>query len=175
MKDFIERVNGRKLCLQAGGAHGVYPLELAKCFDKVVTVEADKDNFAVLCKATADIKNIECVHAGLWHETGRGKMKCFRPGKSLTSYVIPGDEVELITIDSLNLRPDLTWLDIEGSEFKALSGAQKTLETCKSVIIEEGKGLEKNVGDKAFAARDLLQSLGFRNIYRNHLDTLYQR
>lgn len=173
---FLQHIHKRGMCLQAGGALGAYPLELARHFKNVVTVEANAGNFSALRNATSGSDNIVRVHAGLWNEPGRAGTKPLRNGTSydsLTNYIVPGDTTELIRIDDLELKPDLIWLDIEGSEYKALSGASKTLETCEAVIIEEGKDLERNVGDKPWAARSLLLELGFLPVLRLHLDTLF--
>lgn len=175
IEEFVHYVPKRDLVLQAGGGHGVYPNTLAKWFKQVVTVEADAHNFWRMCLATNYALNIKPIHAGLWSTSGKGALKRLRPMDELTGYIVDGNEVDLITIDSLGIKPDLIWLDIEGAEHHALMGAQETLSTCNAVIIEEGKDLEHNVGTKRWAARDLLWSLGFKSKFRRDLDSLYMR
>jgi FkbM family methyltransferase len=176
VESFLKSITGRGLCLQAGGAHGAYPVALAEHFDQVVTIEANPANYRILERVVGPITNIKPIHAALWNGHERVGTAKFRPQNDLTYYITPGDEVDTITIDELDLAPDLIWLDIEGSEFKALSGAKRTLERCDAVIIEEaGKGLEQNVGNLPGEARQLLEALGFKRRYTIHLDTLYLR
>ncbi len=49
-----------------------------------------------------------------------------------------------MTIDSLNLDPDLLQLDVEGFEENALKGAKKTIMRARPIIIIEQKKLGKN-------------------------------
>jgi FkbM family methyltransferase len=156
--------------LQAGSGRGVYPKALSEIFKEVVSVEADPWNFSRL----PIFPNVRFIHAGLWDSEGRGSTRMFRKKDSLTNFIVDGDEFPLITIDSLNLKPDLIWLDIEGSEYRALKGATRTLKHCSQVIIEEaGKGLEKNVNSPP--GGEFLKELGFSPVFKSELDVLYRR
>lgn len=147
------------------------PLLLSEHLE-VVTFEPDSQNYACLVK---NAPNIKSFNAGLWHEKGRAKMHR-HPKNAGAHWVEPGDEVDLVTIDSLSLSPDLIWLDVEGCELKVLQGALNTLKTCRYVIIEEaGKKMEARFGDNPGDARRLLQSLGFVEIYKDRLDALFER
>lgn len=44
--------------------------------------------------------------------------------------------INCVTIDSMNLSPDFIWLDVEGAELLALSGATKTMEKAKCIYLE---------------------------------------
>ena len=175
--EFLPHLTERGLVLQAGGASGAYPAELAKHFQRVITVEPNAANFARLSKAVAALDNVVTIHAGLWDAPGRCGTKILRNHDPHTSYIVPGEQVSLTTIDGIlgGKAPDLIWLDIEGSEHKALQGATCALESCNAVIIEQGKKLELNVGDEPDSASSLLIELGFKNVFRFRLDHLYIR
>ena len=165
-----------KLCLQAGGAHGVYPLYLAKYFDEVITCEPHPDTWPILKLAVSDVPKITCLNVALWDKDDRGHMVEFRILKPLTAYVGPGDEFDCILIDSLGIKPDLIWLDVQGAEYLALLGAKVTLKTCQAVIIEDTrKGLEERVGVKPGSARKLLEESGFTDVLHECMDTLFVR
>jgi FkbM family methyltransferase len=73
------------------------------------------------------------------------------------------EEVDLITIDSLNLPSvGLIKLDIQGSELIALKGAAETIQRCRPVVLIEEKpigGYEANIAHIAEAAA-FLNTLG---------------
>jgi hypothetical protein len=48
-----------------------------------------------------------------------------------------GDSIECISLDSLDLTPDMIKMDIEGAEPYALQGMVKTLKRCHPVIVME--------------------------------------
>jgi FkbM family methyltransferase len=175
--EFLPHLTERGLVLQAGGASGAYPAELAKHFEKVITVEPNAANYKRLTKAVATLPNVVAINAGLWNEPGRCSTKILRNQDTHTSYIVKGDEVPLTTIDDVlaGEAPDLIWLDIEGSEHKALRGAVKALASCNVVIIEQGKNLERNVSDEPGSAPALLLELGFKNVFSFRLDHLYVR
>jgi len=55
----------RRTVFQAGGNFGIYPLELAKHFDTVYTVEPDMDNYRALKQNIANSTKIIPMRAGL--------------------------------------------------------------------------------------------------------------
>ena len=65
-----------------------------------------------------------------------------------------------MTIDSLNLNPDLIQLDVEGFEENALKGAFDTIMRARPIIIIEQKRLAKNGMDDAEIAI-MIQKLGY--------------
>lgn len=133
------------LCIQAGGHVGLWPLNLAESFDRVLTYEPDPALFECLEKNTAARRNIIARPFGLGAAAGVATM---RPDKKAGSWAIdPAGTVavELVTIDSelavLNWpRCDAIVLDIEGYEIEALKGAAETIERFKPVIHVEELG-----------------------------------
>lgn len=149
-----------------GGAHrGVITRLLASRFEKVVAIEpgplADQIQGAVVVRAALGDKPGRCGMAdGRWNTGQR--------------HVVEGDDVEVVTLDSLALCPDFVKLDVEGMEYAALLGGEQTIRTHRPVIMLEENGLNRRYGVDDNACRRLLESWGARlamTLYSNPPDT----
>ena len=97
---------------------------------KIVVVEANPDNYAVLQKNVAPYPNVHPVNMGLWKkETNLKVVKGNRHGREWDSQVIEADDGEIAatTVDALQRKfhiPgfDLIKMDIEGSEKEVFEG-----------------------------------------------------
>jgi FkbM family methyltransferase len=155
---------GFKVCVQAGGNCGVYPLALAKHFEKVITFEPDAENIACL-RRNVTLENVAIVHAALGARDGTCAVKVVEGDNCGAHKTVAGNDVEVWTIDGMNLDAcDLIWLDIEGAEAEAINGARATIEKFSPIIVLEEKGL----GAKA----DLP---GYSRLMRIGNDTVYRR
>ena len=136
----------RKSVVQAGGNCGLYPFMLAFEFDKVFTFEPDPVNFFCLsknCKTNRIVK----------FNSALGDKNTFLTiGNKTPSNVgmnkIGDGEISIysISLDSLNLPAlSLLFLDIEGYEFFALKGAEKTIKKFRPTIV-----FELSPGEKEF-------------------------
>lgn len=137
----IVPVARRGTVLQAGGHVGIFARALSKTFKKVLTFEADAENYACLEANCAGINNITMMRAALGDREGYRWMAhnvpnsggSFVVDKLPTDFEVPegfrpGDTVEMITIDSLKLQElNLLVLDIEGYELFAIRGAAETI------------------------------------------------
>lgn len=154
----------KRVCVQAGGNVGVYPIALAQAFDRLITFEPDADNFdCLVANVTED--NVMIHYAALGAGVGtcgvhRIDIDNCGSHKTLLSGAVP-----VLTIDGLGLdQCDLIWLDIEGAEADAILGALATIEKFSPIIVLEEKGL----GPKA----DLP---GYSRVMRIGNDTVYRR
>lgn len=137
-----------------GGAHrGVVTAKLARYFDRVVAIEpgplADR------------ITGAQVVRVALGSEPGRCGMADGRWNTG-QRYVVPGDEVEVITLDSLGLAPGFVKLDVEGCELAALIGGERTIRTHRPVVMLEENGLNRRYGFEDGACQRLLEAWGAR-------------
>ena len=133
-------VKGRSVCVQAGGNCGVYPLALAKHFDKVITFEPDAENIACL-RRNVTVDNVAMIRAALGAEPGTCAVKVIEADNCGAHKTVEGADVEVWTIDDLRLDAcDLIWLDIEGAEADAIKGAMATIEKFSPIIVLEEKG-----------------------------------
>ena len=137
----VSFAKGRSIAVQAGGNVGVWAAHLAKSFDRVVTVEPMADNYACLCRNVPE--NVSHRPAALGESRGSIAMRAVA-GNAGAHYVDGAGEVEVVTIDGMNLAAcDLICLDVEGSEPMALRGALSTIRTFRPVLMFEEKGLSE--------------------------------
>lgn len=83
-------------------------------------------------------------------------------GRGLTTQD-EGEEVEIITFDSLNIKPNMIKLDIQGSEIYALKGMEKTIDKCEPWFLLENYTNPKRDGyEKDQKVYELLVSKGYK-------------
>lgn len=178
----LDVLENKRVCVQAGGAVGVWPLRLSKEFDWVYTFEPHPHNYRCLAlNALDEGENIIASNMALGekfglislslmsHETdNHGAFQvCIENG--LIEQVIP-----MTVIDSLCLPVcDLIYLDIEGLELYALKGAEATIKNCRPVIAVEDKGLSAAYGiDKGDIEKWLVSKFNYKVIARPHRDII---
>jgi FkbM family methyltransferase len=133
-------LKGRSTMIQAGGNCGLVVDTFIDLFDTIYTFEPDPINFYCLTQ-NVDSPNVVKMQACL----GEGNRPLSM--QPLKAHVVdvggfhvdetPGI-IPMFTIDSLNLYScDLIQLDIEGYEYKALTGAIKTIKKFRPVICLE--------------------------------------
>ena len=167
----LPHVTGRGLCIQAGGACGVWPWYLAQHFEQVITFEPHPVNFACLERNVP--ANVTAYHKGLsdsYHRAGI-TVDDFEADNCGAYYLTEGDAVECMTIDMLFAAPDLIQLDIEGGELAALKGGAYTLDKHRPVVVLEEKPLPQI--DDHLAPRRWLQDLGYKEVGRVHRDVIF--
>lgn len=132
----------KRVCVQAGGNVGVYPILFSKFFEQVITFEPDKLNFDCieLNLEKHGIHNVSRYNAAIGNETRRVKLKTdpSNCGAGHLGKDIEEGETLMMKIDNLNLdNLDLLALDVEGFEVEALSGAIETIKRYSPVICAE--------------------------------------
>lgn len=141
----LPRCDSRGICVQAGGAAGVWPIKLAEHFRFVNTFEPNPILWECLNKniADRDVDNVFPNHCGLWHSKGNCKMVNIQDNNmgawhiEMTQNTL---DTEVTTIDEEKFAGcDLLVLDIEGAEIEALQGARRTINRFKPIIVVEMK------------------------------------
>lgn len=155
-----------RLCVQAGGHVGLWPLRLARAFERVLTFEPDPGCYEAMLRNGLPGNALARPYA-LGNAPGLVHM---RPGASAGSTRLrkPGDgyPVEVITLDSLNLSElDALVLDVEGMEAAVLDGARATVRRCRPIIMVEEWD---RAGSLAF-----MSGLGYRRAATVHSDGIY--
>jgi FkbM family methyltransferase len=155
MKRALEFVKKFDLAIDCGAHRGIVAKYLAKRFTTVIAIEPS------VYASCIDIDNVEVIQKAVGNVNGRVGMDHGRRNTG-QRHVIEGRAYEVITLDSLNLAPDFIKLDVEGYEYFAVEGAEKTIRTHKPVIIFEENGLNRryNVPDNQTAY--LLESWGMK-------------
>lgn len=159
IKDFYASILQRGDNVIDGGAHTAYhTLPLADCVPngKVIAVEPNPAVFVTLESKTSNRKNVVRKRAALVRdhaqETVTFNCSASHPGRSglsrMWDRIAPGtvsyqaETVPATTIDNLVVENGLTSvafikLDLEGGEFPALLGAERTLITKRPAIVSE--------------------------------------
>ncbi len=91
----------------------------------ITALEPDEKNFKKLLKNTEEMFNISCLNMGAWDK--KDTLIFAKKAGRNSKLSADGVGVEVIDIDSLELRPSFIKMDIEGSELKALCGMEKTV------------------------------------------------
>lgn len=157
--------------IQAGGNVGVWPIKLIEDFKEVYTFEPDAENYDCLIENIGDL-NINHRRAALGEVAGTGSLEG-RKTNCGAYQTIDGDDFDIITIDSLKLKPDFICLDIEGFEIFALKGAVKTIEKYKPVIMIEDKGLSERYGYNKGDCGEFLKGFGYREVCSVNRDVIF--
>ena len=146
-----------KLAIDCGAHRGVITRLLATRFDYVVAIEPS--NLA----DQIQVENVRVIRAAVGHEPGRVGMA---DGKHNTGqrHVVDGDEIEMITLDSLNLAPDFVKIDVEGMEWHTLMGGEQTIRRHRPVVMFEENGLNRRYGIHDGQVGALLASWGARRV-----------
>lgn len=175
----LSRTVGRDAVVQAGGNLGIFPKYLARHFATVYTFEPDPDLF--LCMAhNAPEQNIVRFQAALGFDRGLlSTRRARRDGSSKIAHegithVVPGGNIPTIRVDDLGLpRCDLLYLDLEGFEIFALTGALLTIERCRPTIVAEINGHCRHYGVTPDDVRAYIGGLRYERAFGVHGDEIY--
>jgi FkbM family methyltransferase len=144
------------------GAHvGLFTVELSRKCEKVVAFEPTEDTFRILTRTLNlnNCSNVEIRADAVSNICGEIEFYITDDVASCLNSTAPigtPKKVKSITLDSLNYNFDYIKMDIEGSEFKALSGAIKTLNHVKFMSLEIHPRLLLMQGDSPDNVFDLL-------------------
>lgn len=160
----------RHMAVQAGGNVGMWPLRIAKFFEVVHTFEAVPYYFEALKRNTMHEPKI-IPHQGLISSKVDGVVPfAVKPdGRSRVVYTSEANsEYKTTTIDALKLPGcDALFLDIEGHEIQALTGALTLIQRFRPVITVEFWEVNEAEYTKFFAA------LNYKLVERVHGDRVY--
>lgn len=140
----INHVRTKGVCVQAGGFIGMWPMRLAKFFERVYTFEPSPVHFECVKRNTAHLPGVMAQQAVLG-PTNELVDFVFKQGgasrvRGPTAEPRGQSIVKQVTIDSLGLvRCDAIFLDVERYEIPALEGALETIEKWSPVITVEFK------------------------------------
>lgn len=98
-------------------------------YSAITALEPDEKTFRKLCVHNEDLLNCENINKAVYSETGE---ICFDSAAGRQSSVSDkGKLIQAITIDELNKPFSYIKMDVEGSEYEALSGGMITLKKYK--------------------------------------------
>lgn len=132
----IIRLQEKETFMDCGAYHGESIVDFVgnlekqniKEYEMVFSIEAESENVKELKKTSEKYKNVEVVPAGVWNESTRLYMSSGKGDNSQIS--AEGTEsIDVRTIDDILAGREATYIkmDVEGSELKALQGAENTI------------------------------------------------
>lgn len=164
----------REYAVQAGGHIGVWPKKLAGLFQHVYTFEPDAENFACLTKNLEGMDNVIATQAALASIDTSVRMK--RSPKSTGQHKIEKGKgnIPAFALDTWDLEGlDLLCLDVEGFEIPAITGAVKTIEHFRPVIMAEENKRCTDHGFKIGHLGRLLKGMGYRQAAAVNEDLIF--
>jgi FkbM family methyltransferase len=169
----MRHVDTADVCVQAGGACGIWPAYLARIFDTVYTFEPDPLNFQCL---EMNAPTVHKHHAALGARPGsttitRHDLEQSNCGAGYVTW--DNGEIPVVTIDDvIPSRFSLLLLDVEGAEYDALLGGSEIIQLWTPTIVIEEKSLPQ--GGDHLRARGLLESWGYKERGRVHKDVIFE-
>lgn len=173
---YRDRVKPGMTVLEIGANVGFYTLlfsGLAGEKGKVLAFEPDPENFRLLSKSAAGhgAANITCLQAAVAEKGGalklfiseenRGDHRVYDSGEGRGSV-----DVKAVSIDGTlgrEARADFIKMDIQGAEYRALLGMEKTIKNSPGLcmLCEFSPGLVRKAGDSPEALLQKLLEYGF--------------
>ena len=159
-------IPNKGVCIQAGGAFGMYPRLHAKYFERVYTFEPNPVSFFILVN-NCQMGNIFKFNMALGAEAGMVDLNMADTANMGTHQIIPASSRPYIPIMPLDAfawdSVDFIQLDTEGYEKNVLDGAMKTITKFKPAISAE-------LGEHLI---DVLGPLGYKRRGKTGADTLF--
>ena len=170
--ELMTHVTGTDVVVQAGGNCGQYVRQFSQRFDTVYTFEPDPVNF--LCLTLNCGNNVIKTQACVGNE--RKLVNISKGNDSGAIHVEGAGNIPTVIIDDMDLPAcDLIQLDIEGYEYFALLGAQRTIEKYHPLLMLEWcEPWAKRYGVSFEQFKKLLGDLGYCQIITNMTDRIYK-
>jgi len=157
----------KSICLDIGANIGNHSLYLSRYFEKVLSFEPNPFIFRLLSINSKLTNNIHCYNFGCSNEAGKAYLNSV--SKNLAGSFVSAesssesDEIELVILDNFledldNIK--LLKIDVEGHEYKALSGAKNLIKRNKPIILFEQQ--KQEFKDNSSPTIDLLRDLGYK-------------
>lgn len=145
MLSLLQKKAADRVCVQAGGHVGLWPLHLAPRFRKVYTFEPDPPTYEALLMNVRNEPKIVAHHAALGEATSIRPFSYYSTRTAVGTMAEIKHEGDLLAdvavecIDNLLVDEDVAAivLDIEGYEPWALRGARRTIERCRPLVMCE--------------------------------------
>lgn len=148
------------------GNHAKY-FESFLSYNRLYCFEPDAKNCEILRK---NVTRAEIKQVALGNKTGRVGLTRLDQYNSGSTCVTDGDEVDMITLDSLDLQNvTLIKLDVEGKDIDVLLGGAQTIGRCKPVIFIERPRIDSELAKLT----KVMDDLGYQRRNSFFIDVLF--
>lgn len=121
----------------------IFPKKFPSAF--IIAIEAEKENYSMLCSNTKNYDTIKPVHAGLWPTQALLEIK--NADSAATGFMVEETSIEnplsfrAITVNDVMKTYNIPYIDIlkidiEGAEKELLSENNGWINKCKIIILE---------------------------------------
>jgi FkbM family methyltransferase len=144
----LQHVTKFDCAVDVGGNIGLHTVRFAQKFQQVHSFEPTAVNFECLAKNTESLDNVTLHQLGLGHEQTVLTIRLPVASDNCGNFSIVDfdtdtntidQSISIVTMDSLNLAPDLIKIDVQGFDYNVLVGAADTIKTYRPVIIIESE------------------------------------
>ncbi len=135
--------------IDVGANIGLHTVRFSKMFKSVHAFEPTSINYECLEKNTATLQNVHLNKFGLGAAASRESIKLPTDSNNCGGFSIVDwqnysqefleETIEIKTLDSLKLAPDLIKIDVQGFDLNVLMGGKNTLTKFKPVVIVEAE------------------------------------
>lgn len=172
----VQFVKDKSVCVVAGGCIGYFPLLLADVFDQVYTFEPDPLNFYCLVNNIPN-ENVIKSQFGLGYKKENLSMivdHSFSGMNHINPEKSKGN-IRIIQLDDLDLETcGMITFDMEGYEFEALKGSQRTISRCRPVLSIAFEGHTERYGLSGQDELDyIVKFMNYTPVARSHLDIIF--
>lgn len=178
----LKHVTDKRMAIDGGAHVGVWTRIMAKNFNRVLAFEPQRPLWDCLFENTKGLYNVERFCGALGEKYGTCEPQ-YKPNASFSSRVKfdpkgVGERTPVLSIDGLRLPSvGLIKLDVEGSEYEALRGAEETIRRDHPVLILEYKhwGAKKKDGQpyQKEWIESFLSECGYRIVWKRRPDRVY--
>ena len=172
----LKYVQKNDVCIIAGGCVGYFPLILADSFKNIYTFEPDPINFYCLVNNVPQL-NVIKSQFGLGYKKQNLSM-IVDHGFSGMNHIDPDKKegnLRIIQLDDLSLEScNMIIYDMEGFEYEALLGSEKTIKACRPILSVAFEGHYERYGTPSQKVFDYItDELGYVAVEKNHLDIIF--
>lgn len=155
----VRHVKASNCAIDVGGNIGLHTVRFSPLFQTVHSFEPSTINFECLRKNTESLDNVILYQQGLGNRAETVIIQLPADANNCGNFSIVdfadnteqtvNETIEIQTLDSFELAPDLIKIDVQGFDYNVLVGASKTIALHHPVIIieSETKKLRNIIGE----------------------------
>lgn len=176
----LSYVKNFNVAIDIGANVGLHSVRFAQKFSKVYSFEPSTTNFECLVENTKPFENIEIFKKGLGQKEEKAVLSIPTDSTNCGAFSIIdfkeyegsliSEEIEIITLDSLTLAPDLIKIDTQTFELQVISGGIDTLKKYHPVLI-----LEIEYKKPTQIIKSFLKNIGYEMIESLKKDKIFVR